>query len=84
MTHDGNLASDLLWGAGEIAKELFGKNTKQTRRRVYYLHGRGQLPTWNGPDSPETKSRQIIISSRSKLQQHFEQLIQASACSDAA
>jgi hypothetical protein len=40
------LAEDLLWGAGAIARELFGKATTEKKRKVYHLHEKGRLPTW--------------------------------------
>ena len=59
------LAHDLLWGAGAIAEDLFGRNTKKNRRRVYHLHSKGRLPTWKVGDSPE------IICRKSLLRQTF-------------
>jgi hypothetical protein len=38
-------ADDLLRGADEISQYLFGD--AKYRRRVYYLHSRGRLPTFN-------------------------------------
>jgi hypothetical protein len=40
------LADDLLIGAGAIAKEVFGADTKRDRRRIYHLHETGALPTF--------------------------------------
>ena len=40
----GNLADDLLHGADEIAKFLFG--SKSGRRRVYYLAETSRLPVF--------------------------------------
>lgn len=58
-----DLADDLLWGAGPIAKELRGKDTKKNRRWVYHRHQRGLLPTW--------KEGAEIITRKSLLRQHF-------------
>jgi hypothetical protein len=58
-----DLADDLLWGAGSIAKALFGLNNKKTRRKVYHLHQEDRLPIWkDGPD---------IISRKSLLDEHY-------------
>jgi hypothetical protein len=40
------LGNDLMFGAGSIAKDVFGKNNKKNRRKVYYLHQRGLLGTF--------------------------------------
>jgi len=37
------LSDDLMFGAGAIAKELLGKDTRKNRRKVYHLHQRGLL-----------------------------------------
>jgi hypothetical protein len=63
-TMSDSLAHDLLWGAGAIAEELFGRNSEKTRRKTYYLHEAGKLPTW--------KNAGEIISRRSLLRQHFQ------------
>ena len=58
-----DLANELLWGAGAIATDLFGRDTKKTRRKVYHLHQKRRLPTWkDGPD---------IITTKTLLRQHF-------------
>lgn len=58
-----DLATDLLWGAGAIAQDLFGANTAPNRRRVYHLHEQGRLPTWkHGP---------TIVSKRSEIRKTF-------------
>jgi len=66
------LAEDLLWGAGEIAVELFGEETdeekkKKQKRKVYHLHEAGLLPTWrhepkgpNGPKGPLLARRSVL------------------------
>jgi hypothetical protein len=61
-----DLANDLLFGAGQIAEDLFGADTKKTRRKVYHLHGLGRLPTSKLDKGPE------IISRRSLLRDHFK------------
>jgi hypothetical protein len=61
-----DLASDLLFGAGAIAKDLFGEDTEKNRRRVYHLHEKRRLPTWKNGDGPE------IISRKSALRDHFK------------
>jgi hypothetical protein len=58
-----NLCDDLLRGAGPIAAELYGRDNAKNRRRVYYRHGRGRLPTW--------KDGEEIITRRSLLDQHY-------------
>jgi hypothetical protein len=35
-----------LVGAGPIAEFMFGADTPETRRKVYYLHGQGVIPTF--------------------------------------
>jgi hypothetical protein len=40
------VSDDLLLGAGAIAKEVFGKDTKANRRKVYHLDEVGALPTF--------------------------------------
>ena len=40
-----DLADDLLWGAGPIAKDLFGHDTKKNWRKDYHLHQKRRLPT---------------------------------------
>jgi hypothetical protein len=57
------LSDDLLWGAGPIAKDLLGRDTKKNRRKVYHLHQKGLLPTW--------KEGAEIITRKSLLREHF-------------
>ena len=38
---------DFLIGAGAIAEFMFGADTPENRRKVYYLHGQGVLPTFS-------------------------------------
>src|SRR5438046_2221687 len=38
------LAGDLLWGAKDIALEIFGNNDTESVRRTYYMLERSQLP----------------------------------------
>jgi hypothetical protein len=54
---------DLLWGAGPIAKALFGRDTQKNRRKVYYGHQRRRLPIW--------KEGSEIITRKSLLQRHY-------------
>jgi hypothetical protein len=70
------LAEDLLWGAGEIALELFGEEAdeeklKKQKRKVYHLHEAGLLPTWRhepkGPDGPKGP----LLARRSDLRRTF-------------
>jgi hypothetical protein len=61
MTDD-NLAADLLWGAGAIAEDVFGEDTKKNRRKVYHLHETGRLPTWR--DGPTILSRRSLLRQR--------------------
>jgi hypothetical protein len=42
-----DLADDLLVGAGPIAEFVLKADTKQNRRRIYYLHEQRRLPTFN-------------------------------------
>jgi hypothetical protein len=58
-----DLASEVIRGAGNLAKELRGADTKENRRWVYHKHERGQLPTW-------TEGGQII-STRTALRDHY-------------
>jgi hypothetical protein len=63
---DDDLASDLLFGAGAIAEDLFGQDTKQNRRRVYHLHQQGHLPTFRlGGEKGQ------IVGRRSTIRQHI-------------
>jgi hypothetical protein len=64
-----DLAKDLLWGAGAIAKDLFGRDTKPNRRKVYHLHQKGRLPTWNSGDGEDGK--ETIVTRKSLLRRHF-------------
>jgi len=57
------LHEDVLWGAGRIALELYGRDTKKNRRKVYYQHAKRRIPTW--------KSGEEIVTRRSLLQEHF-------------
>jgi hypothetical protein len=57
------LADDVLRGAGPIAEEVLGQNTKKNRRKIYYLHEKGLLPTW-------TEGAEIITR-RSLLEEHY-------------
>jgi hypothetical protein len=57
------LSDDLLLGAGPIAAELYGRDNKKNRRKVYYRHEQGRLPTWKDGDE--------IITRRSLLEQHY-------------
>jgi hypothetical protein len=51
------LADDLMFGAGAIAKHLFGKDTRKNRRKVYHLHGLGMLGTFKmGGEIAERRS----------------------------
>ena len=38
---------DFLVGAGAIAEFMFGEDTSENRRKVYYLHGQGVIPTFS-------------------------------------
>jgi hypothetical protein len=58
------LYEDLLVGAGAIALELYGRDTAKNRRRVYYRHQEGRLPTW--------KDGEEIITRKSLLNRHYE------------
>jgi hypothetical protein len=54
-----------LRGAGEIAREVFGRDTDKNRRRIYHLHATRRLPTWrDGENGP-------LLTRRSLLQQHY-------------
>jgi hypothetical protein len=57
------LFEDLLFGAGPIAKEVRGKDTKKNRRWVYHRHRNKQLPTWNEGNQ--------IVSRKSLLREHY-------------
>jgi hypothetical protein len=57
------LTDDLLAGAGAIAKYVYGKNDKVTRRKVYYKFERKEWPLW--------KDGQEITSRKSLLDQYF-------------
>jgi hypothetical protein len=41
-----DLAKDLLLGAGPIAKDLFGEDTPENRRKIYHWHEERVLPTF--------------------------------------
>jgi hypothetical protein len=74
--HNGGLplspiAADRLDGAGEIAEVWFGQNTEDTRKRVYYLHGRGLLPV--------AKFGQQLVASRKRLEAHYEKMFGGAA-----
>jgi hypothetical protein len=43
---DKRTADDLMLGAGKIAEDVLGKNTKKNRRKIYHLHGLGVLGTF--------------------------------------
>jgi hypothetical protein len=66
-----DLADDLLWGAGPIAKDLFGRDSEKNRRRVYHLHQKCRLPTW--------KQGSDIVTRKSLLRQHFNPPVKAEA-----
>jgi hypothetical protein len=59
-SHDPRLSSDLLWGASQIAAELFGDPGR--RRKVYSL--KNELPLF--------RVRQTLCGFRSELRRHFE------------
>jgi hypothetical protein len=40
------VADDLMFGAAEIARDVFGKDNKKNRRKVYHLHHQGLLGTF--------------------------------------
>jgi hypothetical protein len=40
------LADDLMLGAAAIARDVFGKDNKKNRRKVYHLHHQGLLGTF--------------------------------------
>jgi hypothetical protein len=40
------LADDLRLGAGGIAEEVLGKDTRKNRRKIYHMHETGALPTF--------------------------------------
>jgi hypothetical protein len=42
---DAKIAFPLV-GAGPIAELMFGEDTPENRRKVYYLHGQGVIPTF--------------------------------------
>jgi hypothetical protein len=39
-----DLANELLEGAGQIAKFMYGRDDQRTRRRVFYLLETGEIP----------------------------------------
>jgi len=61
------LADDLLPGAGAIAEYVYGQNTPELRRRIYYKYERRKdkdgWPVW--------KDGQEITSRKSLLDLHF-------------
>jgi hypothetical protein len=59
-----DIFQDVLRGAGEISKIVYGKNTKENRRRIYHKHERKQLPTW--------KEGAEIITTRTALREHYQ------------
>jgi hypothetical protein len=59
----GKIADDLLYGAGALALEVLGADTKPNRRKVYHWHEKGLLPTWNQGGE--------IVSRKSLLEKHF-------------
>jgi hypothetical protein len=40
------LSDDLMFGAAAIARDVFGKDDKKNRRRIYHLHELGLLGTF--------------------------------------
>lgn len=60
---DSDLASDLLRGAGPIAKYVLREDTEKNRRKIYYKHEKRQLPIW--------KEGEELISRKSLLNQHY-------------
>jgi hypothetical protein len=64
------LHEDLLMGAGPIAKELFGRDNRKNKRRIYHLHEKGLIPTWRQCDA-EGKEKGPLLSKRSLLRQRF-------------
>jgi hypothetical protein len=58
-----DLANDLLFGAGNIAKDLLGADTIKNRRKIYHLHHQRLLPTW--------KLGAELVSRRSALRARF-------------
>src|SRR5262249_12028615 len=60
-----SLSDDLLRGAGAIAKHCFGKNTKETRRKIY--NQRKRLPIWSDGDGPYAP----LLSRKSLLDRHY-------------
>jgi hypothetical protein len=54
--------ADLLWGAGPIAKALFGKDDKKARRKVYHLFEVKRLPGWK--DGAQLMSRRSLLKER--------------------
>jgi hypothetical protein len=41
-----DLSTEVLRGAAQIAKVMFGSNTRQNRRRVYHKAENGLVPIW--------------------------------------
>ena len=58
-----SISDDLIRGAGAIACEVLGADTEKNRRKVYYWHETGNLPTWTQGNE--------IITRRSLLEKHF-------------
>jgi hypothetical protein len=77
---------DFLIGAGPIAEFMFGKNTKENRRKVYYLHGQAVIPTFfwakqlalvpgdlrNRIDELKTEAREAQLRRREQLRAEAE------------
>lgn len=70
------LGNDLMFGAGSIAKDVFGKNNKKNRRKVYHLHNQGLLGTF--------KMRGKIAGRRSTIRQKIAEHEREAAAAAAA
>lgn len=45
-SNDDFVTKDVLIGAGPLAKDVFGADTPENRRKIYHLHAERVLPTW--------------------------------------
>jgi hypothetical protein len=61
----GDLADDLLRGAEQIARYVFGKKDRKHKRKVYYEYEMQRWPIWKDGDGME------IVSRKSLLNAHF-------------
>jgi hypothetical protein len=64
------LHEDLLMGAGQIAQELFGRDTRKNKRKIYHLAEKGLIPTWRQRDAAGNETGPLL-SKRSLLQARF-------------